>query len=107
MLEKLRSAEQKYISIEETLADPSVFSDQEKYTSLMKEYKALTPIIEKYREYQRADTEISELKEMLDGSLEPDMRDMVSDEYKLAQKKVDRSFGRTEDTVAPQRPERR
>ena len=88
MLEKLRSAEQKYISIEETLADPSVFSDQEKYTSLMKEYKALTPIIEKYREYQRADTEISELKEMLDGSLEPDMRDMVSDEYKLAQKKL-------------------
>jgi peptide chain release factor 1 len=88
MLEKLRSAEQKYISIEESLADPSIFSDQEKYTSLMKEYKALTPIIEKYREYKRADTEISELKEMLDGTLEPDMRDMVSDEYKLAQKKL-------------------
>ena len=88
MLEKLRSAEEKYISIEAALADPSVFSDKEKYAALMKEYKALTPIIEKYREYKRADTELSELKEMLDGSLEPDMRDMVSDEYKLAQKKL-------------------
>ena len=88
MLEKLRSAEEKYISIEEALADPSVFSDKEKYAALMKEYKTLTPIIEKYREYQHADTELSELKEMLDGSLESDMRDLVSDEYKLAQKKL-------------------
>ncbi len=88
MLEKLRSAEQKYISIEESLADPSVFSDKEKYAALMKEYKALTPIIEKYREYKRADTELTELKEMLEGSLEPDMRELVSDEYKSAQKKL-------------------
>ena len=36
MLEKLRAADEKYISIEQTLADPSVFSDKEKLSLLNK-----------------------------------------------------------------------
>ena len=50
MLEKLNDAETRYASIEEELSSPDTFSNQEKYTSLMKEYKTLTPIIEKFRE---------------------------------------------------------
>ncbi len=88
MLEKLKAAEEKYISMEAALADPAVFSDNEKYASLMKEYKALSPIIEKYREYKSANAELSDLKEMLDGSLEADMREMVAEEYKITQKSV-------------------
>ena len=37
--EKLQAAEEKYIKIEEELASPDVFSNQEKFTALMKEYK--------------------------------------------------------------------
>jgi len=88
MLEKLKAAEEKYISMEAALADPAIFSDNEKYATLMKEYKSLSPIIEKYREYKSTDAELSDLKEMLDGSLEADMREMVSEEYKLTQKSV-------------------
>ena len=87
MLEKLKSAEEKYVGIETALADPAIFSDTEKYAVLMKDYKTLTPIIEKYREYKGAEKELSDLKEMLDGTLDPDMRDMVSEEYKLMQKR--------------------
>ena len=87
-LEKLKAAEEKYISMEAELADPAIFSDNEKYAALMKEYKALSPIIEKYREYKSADAELSDLKEMLDGSLEPDMREMAAEEYKMTQKSV-------------------
>ena len=50
MLEKLKDAEIRYCTIEEELALPDIFSDQERFTTLMKEYKSLTPIIEKYRE---------------------------------------------------------
>ncbi|MBQ7380846.1 MAG: PCRF domain-containing protein, partial [Clostridia bacterium] len=88
MLEKLKAAEEKYISMEMSLADPAIFSDNEKYATLMKEYKTLSPIIEKYREYKSTAAELSDLKEMLDGSLEADMREMVSEEYKLTQKSV-------------------
>ena len=51
MLQKLQDAENRYIAIEEQLADAQVFSDQERFAALMKDYKALSPIIEKYREY--------------------------------------------------------
>ena len=51
MQEKLKDAEKRYIAIEEELATPEVFSDQSRYASLMKDYKALTPVIEKYRKY--------------------------------------------------------
>ena len=54
MLNKLNDAEKRYVLIEEELADPTVFSNQEKFTALMKDYKALSPVIEKYREYKKA-----------------------------------------------------
>ena len=86
MLEKLKSAEEKYIGIETRLAAPDIFSDTENYTKLMKEYKALTPIIEKFREYKRTDTECRDAREMLDEALDADMREMVTEEYKFLQK---------------------
>ncbi|MBR4873832.1 MAG: peptide chain release factor 1 [Clostridia bacterium] len=86
MLEKLKSAEEKYIGIETRLAEPDIFSDTENYTKLMKEYKALTPIIEKFREYKRTDTECRDAREMLDEALDADMREMVTEEYKFLQK---------------------
>ena len=82
MLEKLNSAEARYISIEEELASPDVFSNQERFTALMKDYKALSPIIEKYREYKKALSENEEAKSMLEESLDPEMREMVASELK-------------------------
>ena len=51
MLEKLKAAEERYSEINERLMDAGVVSDQEQYKKLMKEYKTLTPLVEKYREY--------------------------------------------------------
>ena len=86
MLEKLKSAEEKYVGIEQKLADPDIFSNNETYTKLMKEYKALTPIIEKYREYKQNEAACLEAREMLEEQLDPDMREMVSEEFKTCQK---------------------
>ena len=82
MLEKLRDAEVRYCAIEGELASPEVFSDQERFTALMKEYKALTPIIEKYREYKSVSAEGEDLRSMLEDSLDPEMRELVNAEYK-------------------------
>ena len=89
MLEKLKSAEQKYIDIETRLASPDIFSDNETYTKLMKEYKGLTPIIEKFREYKKTEQDYQDAKEMLEEALDAEMREMVSDEYKSCQRKVE------------------
>ena len=82
MLDKLKATEERYIQIEEQLALPDVFSNNEKYTSLMKEYKTLTPIIEKFREYNQAKSENEDAATMLEENLDAEMRELVSSELK-------------------------
>ena len=89
MLNKLNDAEKRYILIEEELADPAVFSDQEKFTALMKDYKALSPVIEKYREYKKAEQANEEAKLMLEESLDADMKELVSAELKETRQSMD------------------
>ena len=54
MLEKLQQMEEKYHQMGEKLMDPAVVSDQQAYVQLMREYKHMQPIIEKYHEYLQA-----------------------------------------------------
>ena len=82
MFEKLALMEQKYEEISERLSDPGVISDNKLYTQLMKDFKNMTPIIEKYREYKKAKAGCDEAKELLDGGgLDRDFRDMAQAEF--------------------------
>ena len=47
MFEKLKSAEIKYEEINQKLMDPVIINDNQQYKTLMKEYKTLSPLIEK------------------------------------------------------------
>ena len=104
MLEKLRDAEVRYCAIEEELASPDVFSDQERFTALMKEYKALTPIIEKYREYKSVSAEGEDLRSMLEDSLDPEMRELVYAEYKEIRPRLDALLEELEILLLPRDP---
>ena len=60
MIDKLKSAELRYEEISLKLTEPDIVSNNELYKSLMKEYKTLTPLVEKYREYKTAKETIDE-----------------------------------------------
>ena len=92
MLDKLKDAERRYMDIEGELASPDIFSDPEKYTSLMKDYKGLTPIIEKFREYVCADNERSEAELLLSEPLEADMKELVLSELKESKIRMEKLF---------------
>ena len=65
--------------------NPDVVSDTEKFKSLMKEHKNLTPIIETYRSYRAAEDNLAGAKELLDeGGLDPDMKELAEEEIKTA-----------------------
>lgn len=89
MTDKLRAAEDRFISVEDSLADPDVMSDTAKYASLMKEYKNLSPIIEKYREYKKCKSDENGAKELLDGSSDSEMRELAAQELKSCRKKAE------------------
>ncbi len=82
MLNKLASVEERYEEVNSLLYDPDVISDMNKYSALMKEHKSLTPIVEKFREYKKAEEDFSSAKAMLDeGGLDKDFRELVQAEY--------------------------
>lgn len=81
MLEKLKNVEERYEKINSEIFDPDIVSDMDKYAALMREIKNLTPVVEKYREYVKADKAVVEAKEMLDeGGLDNDFKEMIRQE---------------------------
>lgn len=72
MLDKLKSAELRYDEISRKLSEPDTVGDNELYKRLMKEYKELAPLIEKYHEYSSAKAAGEEADELLK---EPDLDD--------------------------------
>lgn len=91
MIEKLEKVEERYEAVNALISDPDVVSDIEQYKALMKELKQITPIVEKFREYKKADATLKEAKTLLDdGGLDPDFRDMVQDELDAAKEDLER-----------------
>ena len=82
MLEKLAQVKQHYEEIGNQLTDPAVIGDSARYPALMKEYKDLTPLVEKYEEYRRAQGSFDEAAALLqEGGLEPEFKEMVRQEF--------------------------
>ena len=82
MLERLKAAEEKYEEINSSLMDADVINDQDRYKKLMKEYKTLTPLVEKYREYKKAESEYNEAKEMVNESgIDKDLKEVAQLQY--------------------------
>ena len=83
MLEKLCAIEVRFDEISNLLCDSSIVNDREKYSALMKEHKTLSPIVEKFREYKRIESEIAQAKEL--SELENEDRELL----KMAQQELD------------------
>ena len=82
MIEKLKSVEEKFESINTQLCDPDVVSDIEKYKTLMQEAKHLTPVVEKYREYKKVNADFEEAQALLgEGGLDKEFREMVQEQF--------------------------
>lgn len=87
---KLEKADDRYREIEQMITLPAVVSDNKRYSALMKEYKSLTPIIEKYREYRLAEKEMRDADDMMrDSELDSELRELAEEEFKLHKEKLD------------------
>ena len=87
MLSKLREAEQKYQHLEAMLSDPAVASDPIRFVEVMKEYRGLTPVIEKYREYQASQKDLQDTLELLEAENDAELRQLASEELKAARER--------------------
>ena len=81
--------EEKYMEMEERSTQPDFYSDPKAAAKLLKEQRDLEPVVEAYRAYRKTQQELHDLREMLDGSLEPDMRDLCQEEFTQAKKDLE------------------
>ncbi|MBO7399989.1 MAG: peptide chain release factor 1 [Clostridia bacterium] len=85
MFEKLERIEKKLAETEEKLSSPDVASDMQAYTALMKEYKQLLPVAEKYREYKKALADKEDYALLMDSADDADMKEEARAEYAAAE----------------------
>ena len=88
MLHKLEQIKDKYLAMEARMADPSVLSDPAAYSALMREYKKLTPIMEAYTAYLRAEQNVAEALELIESG-DPELKALAGEE--LAQAKQEKA----------------
>ena len=84
MLDQLRETEEKYHNLEASLSDPAVLSDPAKYAQIMKEYKALTPLMETYRACLGAEQAVEEALLILNDNPDAEMRELANEELRTA-----------------------
>ncbi len=90
MIEKLEKAEARFVKLEESLADPEVYKEQETYAALMKERKVLAPIIEKYRAYKAAVAARDGAAELRDDAAQDsELRELAAAEFADEAKKCE------------------
>ena len=91
MFDKLEILENKYNDLNELLYDPNIVSDQERYKSIMKEHKALEPIVLKFLEYKKHKNNLLEAKQLQDeGGLDKDFREMLDLEISESKENIEK-----------------
>ncbi|MCL2321131.1 MAG: peptide chain release factor 1 [Oscillospiraceae bacterium] len=90
LLEKLEFLENKYEELSMKISDPFVMEDQNEWRKLCKEHSDLEDIISKYREYKAATDGLNQAKEMLETENDKEMRDLLNEEYKSCEEKIDK-----------------
>ncbi len=88
MFNKLLEAENRFNEIEKSLEDPQTVANQSLFTSLMKEYKNLTPIIEKYREYKKTQSDMEGAKFLMEEE-SGEMYEIAVEEYKDCKARIE------------------
>ena len=88
--EKLERAEDRYREIEQMMTLPEVVSNGKEYAKLIKEYKNLEPVIEKFREYKLVSKEMQDADSMMrDSTLDSDLRELAEEEFHASRDKVE------------------
>ena len=80
MLEKLKAVEDRYNEMAERAAQPDFYADPQAAAKLLREQRQLEPLMNVYRSYCKTRQEALDLREMLDGQLEEEMRQLCQEE---------------------------
>ena len=101
MLEKLKAIEERFIELENRMAQPEVYSDVNAYAKLAKDQKELAPVVEAYRLYKKYDSNAKEAKALLS---DPEMKEMAQEELEEAKEGMEKTLEQLKILLLPKDP---
>ena len=81
MFDRLQAVEDRYERLNELLSDPDIVNDSKKLRDYSKEQSDIQETVDAYREYKEAKQQFADAREMLDIEKDPDMLEMVKEEF--------------------------
>lgn len=86
---KLDELAARFDALRESMNDPAVLTNPQKLVSISKESGQLSPVVNRYREYQKMKQEAEGLREMIQSKADPEMAEMAATELPEIQAKAD------------------
>ena len=104
MMERLGHLSARYDELLRALADPSIFTDQERYQRVAREQASLAATVTAYREYRRVLRESADAAELAREETDPELREMAVAEEQRLRDEADSLRGRLVELLTPKDP---
>ncbi len=90
MLDRLEQVRSRYEEVTRLLSDPAIVASTDRFRDLSKEHKDLTPLMRAYDSYRKATADLAGLKEIVDTSSDPEMKQLAYGEMDEAKERLAR-----------------
>ena len=88
MIERLAIVKQRFDEVSDLIIQPEVIDDQMRYIALNREYKDLSALMEKRKEYLNLNQRQKEAEEIISDGSDPEMTDMAKEELEEVKSKL-------------------
>ena len=103
MFQRIKDIEKRYEELERLLSDPAVISNRSEYQKLAKEHSDLAPLIEAFREYEKAGRLLDEAQQVLREGDE-ELRELAKEEIPQLKEKIEELEQRLTILLLPKDP---
>jgi len=88
MFAKLNDVEKRYEQVQQSLMEPGVANNQERYRNMMKELSSLKEVVDVFRDYKKTKTDLEGNKQILLTENDEEMREMAKEELSGLEKRI-------------------
>ena len=104
MFDKLEDLLRHYEELMNTLSEPDVANDANRFRKLMKEQSDLAPIVEAYKEYKQCKLNIDDSLAMLEEESDEEMRELAKEELNESKARLEELEGELKILLLPKDP---
>ena len=104
MFDKLEDLLRHYEELMNTLSEPDVANDPNRFRKLMKEQSDLAPIVEAYKEYKQCKQNIEDSLAILEEESDEEMRELAKEEMNESKARVEELEGKLKILLLPKDP---